>query len=136
MTRFIFALLLFTVPFNSIAQKVTVTKLSDSKFNNKAIDFEPQFPGGAKAFYKYISKNIAYDKDAKVKDMQGAVTVSMAIETDGRITDAQITSGISPIVDKEVLRVINASPLWKPGKQHGKPVKVRYTFKIVLSNTK
>lgn len=123
------------MPLSLKAQKVTVTKLPNNTLNYKAIDVEPQFPGGAKAFYKYIAKNIGYDKDAKVTDMQGTVTVSMAIEPDGRITDAQIVNGVSPIVDKEVLRVINASPKWKPGKQHGNPIKVRYTFRIALSNT-
>lgn len=135
MNKYLIVLLISALPIGLMAQKVTVTKVSSLKVNAKAIDVEPSFPGGAKAFYKYISKNIAYDKNATVKDMQGDVTVSMAIEPDGRITDAQIVSGVSDIVDKEVLRVINASPLWKPGKQRGVPIKVRYTFKIVLSNT-
>jgi TonB family protein len=135
MIKSAFILLVIALPLSLRAQKVTVTKLPSDKLNYKAIDVEPQFPGGTKAFYKYIAKNIAYDKGAQASDMQGTVTVSMAIETDGRISDAQIVNGVSDIVDKEVLRVINASPTWKPGKQHGKPIKVRYTFKIALSNT-
>lgn len=134
MNKHLFVLLALISPLGLMAQKVTVTNLSSTQVNAKAIDTEPSFPGGTKAFYKYITKNIAYDKDATAKDMQGTVTVSMAIEKDGHITEAQVVSGVSDIVDKEVLRVINASPLWKPGKQHGMAIKVRYTFKIVLSN--
>jgi len=133
MTKYTFITLLTLLPFTLKAQKVTVAKVSGKSINPKAIDVEPKFPGGTKAFYNYISKNIAYDKDATVNDMKGTISVSMAIEKDGRITDAQIVSGASPIVDKEVLRVINASPLWKPGMQHGSPIKVRYTFKIELT---
>jgi TonB family protein len=135
MTKYTYILLALLLPLGLKAQKVTVSKVSSSKINAKAIDVEPSFPGGTKAFYKYISKNIAYEKDAKATDMQGTVTVSMAIETDGSISEAQITSGVSDVVDREVLRVINASPKWKPGMQHGRPIKVRYTFKIQLSNT-
>lgn len=135
MNKYIIIPLVLLLSFSLKAQKVTVTKLSNAKVNGKAIDVEPSFPGGTKAFYKYISKNIAYEKDAKATDMQGTVTVSMAIETDGSITDAQVTNGVSNIVDHEVLRVINASPKWKPGMRHGTPIKVRYTFKIQLSNT-
>jgi len=133
MLKYIFILLITTLSFQLKAQQVTVSKLTDAKFNPKAIDVEPQFPGGAKAFYRYISKNIAYDKDAQPKDMQGVVTVSIAIEKDGSITDVKIINGVSNIVDKEVVRVISASPQWKPGKQHGMPIKVRYTFKIQLT---
>jgi len=135
MTKYALITITLLLPLSLKAQKVTVTKISSTKVNAKAIDVEPSFPGGTKAFYKYISKNIAYDKGAKATDMQGTVTVSMAIETDGSISEAQITTGVSDIVDREVLRVINASPKWKPGLQHGTPIKVRYTFKIQLSNT-
>lgn len=133
MTKYIFIALLSALSLNLKAQKVTVTKVAENKVNTRAIDVEPQFPGGTKAFYKYISKNIAYDKDAQATDMQGIVTVSMAIEKDGHISDVKIIKGVSDIVDKETVRVISESPLWKPGKQHGNPIKVYYTFKIQLS---
>ena len=54
----------------------------------------------------------------------------MAIEKDGRITEVRILKGVSDVMDKETLRVINASPRWKPGMQHGNPIRVRYTFNI------
>ncbi|EHQ31148.1 TonB family protein [Mucilaginibacter paludis DSM 18603] len=133
MNKYLLILLITTLPYTLRAQRVTVTKIPENKINNKALDVEPKFPGGAKAFYKYISKNIAYDKDAEAKDMQGIVTISMAIEKDGRITDVKVVKGVSDIVDKEVVRVISSSPMWKPGMQHGAPIKVRYTFKIALT---
>ena len=117
------------------AQKVTVTKISRDKVYAKAIDVEPEFPGGAKAFYKYISKSIAYNKGVRPEDMQGVVTISMAIEKDGRITDVTMLKGVSDEVDREVTRIISTSPKWKPGMQKGQPIKVRYTFKIQLTNT-
>lgn len=115
-----------------MAQQVTVARVSSIKINPKAIDVEPHFPGGTKAFYNYISKNIAYDKDAQAADMNGIVTVSMAIESTGHISEVQIITGASDVVNKEILRVITASPNWKPGMQHGVAIKVRSTFKIEL----
>ncbi|WP_372653828.1 energy transducer TonB [Draconibacterium sp.] len=38
--------------------------------------------------------------------------------------------GVDPSLDKEALRVVNALPAWKPGKQRGKPVNVSYTVPI------
>ena len=36
----------------------------------------------------------------------------------------------TPLLDKEALRVVNAMPAWKPGKQGGKPVRVAYTLPV------
>ena len=46
--------------------------------------------------------------------------------------DAQVLRGIDPSLDKEALRVINAMPKWSPGKQRGKPVRVKYTVPVTF----
>lgn len=126
-----FVLMLF--PFVLRAQTVTVTKHANTALNFKAIDVEPQFPGGAKAFNKYLSKNVVYPDNAGAKDMNGSVTLAMAIEKDGTIKDIKIVNGLSEVMDKETIRLMNASPKWKPGMQGGQPIRVRYTFTINYS---
>ena len=37
---------------------------------------------------------------------------------------------VDPLLDAEALRVINAMPNWKPGKQNGKVVRVKYTVPL------
>ena len=37
---------------------------------------------------------------------------------------------VDPLLDAEALRVISAMPNWKPGKQNGKVVRVKYTVPL------
>jgi protein TonB len=54
---------------------------------------------------------------------------------DGTLTDVTVIRGIGGGCDEEAIRVVKYSPSWKPGKQRGKPVKVKMvlpvTFKII-----
>src|ERR1700753_3923131 len=113
-------LLLF--PFLLKAQTVTVIKHANTAVNFKAIDVEPQFPGGTKGFNKYLSKNVVYPANATAQEMNGSVTLAMAIEKDGSITDIKIVNGLSEVMDRETIRLMTNSPKWKPGIQHGQPI--------------
>ena len=44
-----------------------------------------------------------------------------------------ISSGRADL-DKEVLRVINKMPLWKPGLQNGKPVSVYFNLPVTFKS--
>jgi protein TonB len=39
---------------------------------------------------------------------------------------------VDPYLDKEAIRVISSMPKWKPGKQRGKAVRVKYTVPVVF----
>jgi len=130
MMKYIFLPLMLLLPFMPKAQTVTVTKHANTALNFKAIDVEPQFPGGAKAFNKYLAKNVGYPVNPSPEEMNGSVTLAMAIEKDGSLTDIKIVKGLSEVMDRETIRLMNASPKWKPGMQGGQPIKVRYTFTI------
>jgi len=128
--KYLFFPILLVFPFFLKAQTVTVSKHANTALNFKAIDVEPQFPGGTKAFNKYLSKNVIYPDNATSQDMNGSVTLAMAIEKDGSITDIKIVKGLSEVMDRETIRLMSASPKWKPGMQRNQPIRVRYTFTI------
>lgn len=90
----------------------------------------PEFPGGELALRQYIANAIKYPVIAQENGIQGRVYVTFVVNTDGSIADARIARGVDPSLDKEALRVVNALPKWKPGKQRGKPVRVSYTVPI------
>jgi len=90
----------------------------------------PEFPGGETALRKYIANAIKYPVIAQENGIQGKVFVTFVVDKDGSITQAKVTRGIDPSLDKEALRVINSLPGWVPGRQGGKPVKVSYTVPI------
>ncbi len=85
----------------------------------------PEFKGGGlNVFRLYVRKNIQYPQQAVEKHISGRVYVQFTISKTGVLTDARLIKGVHPLLDREVLRVINSSPLWQPGKQREKPVDV------------
>ncbi len=92
----------------------------------------PEFPGGQGELLKYLGKSIRYPVIAQENGIQGRVVCAFVINRDGSIVDAEVLRGVDPSLDKEALRVINSMPKWKPGKQRGKPVRVKYTVPVVF----
>ena len=90
----------------------------------------PEFPGGELALRKYIANAIKYPVIAQENGIQGKVYVTFVVDKDGGISDARVARGVDPSIDKEALRVVNALPKWKPGKQRGAAVRVSYTVPI------
>ena len=91
--------------------------------------------GGMAAFYQYVNNNIKYPVQALSLELQGRVFVQFVVGKDGSITDATVIRGIGGGCDEEAIRVVMAAPGWNPGKQRGKPVRVKMvlpiTFKII-----
>ncbi|ALO16283.1 hypothetical protein L21SP5_02660 [Salinivirga cyanobacteriivorans] len=90
----------------------------------------PEFPGGQAELFKYISQNIQYPAIAKENGIQGKVFIQFVVGKDGSITNVTVLRGVDPSLDKEAVRVVKNMPKWKPGKQRGKPVYVRYQVPI------
>lgn len=90
----------------------------------------PRFPGGDQAMMRFIHTNLNYPDSAIKYGIQGKVMVEFIIDETGRVTNARIVRGIGWGCDEEVLRIVNMMPKWTPGKQKGKPVKVRFVLPI------
>ncbi len=96
-------------------------------------DEMPTFPGGGIEMIKFISKNFNYPKsNLEQMPLTTKIYVEFIVTKEGNIKDAKVKKGINPELDKEALRVINAMPPWKPGKQNGKPVNVKMNVPIQL----
>lgn len=92
----------------------------------------PEFPGGQAALMQYLSSNINYPEECRKMGVEGKVFVKFIIDKSGSIYDPQILRGVADgkLLEKEALRVVNAMPKWKPGKQKGKEVSVYFTLPI------
>ena len=104
--------------------------------NDKAYDVVeemPQYPGGVGKLMEYVSMNVRYPKEAESKSIQGRVVTTFVIEKDGSIADAEVVKSVDPALDAEALRVVKAMPKWTPGKQDGKPIRVKYTMPITFA---
>jgi protein TonB len=98
-----------------------------------SVEKVPEFPGGIDAFYKYLQKTIHYPAVARENNTQGRVIISFVCEKDGSLTDVSVARGIGDGCDEEAMRVIKASPHWRPGIQNGRPVRVRYSVPIAFT---
>jgi protein TonB len=94
------------------------------------VEIAPEFPGGVKEMMKFISSNIRYPAIDRRLGNEGTAYVSFIIDTDGTITDIKAERGFSGTADEEAMRVIAKMPKWKPGRQGGSAVKVRFILPI------
>jgi len=95
------------------------------------VESMPEFPGGQQALFRFLSENVKYPVIAQENGIQGRVICQFVVNKDGSIVDVEVArSGGDPSLDKEAVRVIKSMPKWKPGKQRGKPVRVKYTVPV------
>ena len=95
-----------------------------------AVEQAPSFPGGDGAFGKYLGKNIHYPAIARENNVQGRVVLTFVVERDGSLTDIKVLRSLGSGTDEEAVRVLKASPKWKPGIQNGRPVRVQYSIPV------
>lgn len=110
-------------------QKTTQTKIHD------AVEEMPEFNGGQLAMMEFLMNNMKYPQAAVKAKQQGKAVVGFVVRKDGTVSDVHITKSAGhAVLDEEAIRVVKAMPAWKPGKQKGEPVNVKYcvpiTFKL------
>ncbi|MCE7991251.1 MAG: TonB family protein [Roseivirga sp.] len=94
------------------------------------VEEQASFPGGAKAWGKFLNKNFKYPRSAARMGIEGKVNLSFVVDKNGVISDIQVTRGIGGGCDEEAIRVLSQSPKWNPGKQRGNAVKSRMAIQI------
>ena len=90
----------------------------------------PEFPGGQEALMQFLRQEVKYPKEAFKDGVQGRVVVQFVVEKDGSISEVEVVKKVNEHLDAEAVRVVNAMPKWKPGKQKGENVRVKYTLPI------
>ena len=90
----------------------------------------PTFPDGDLALMKYLQANIKYPALARENGIQGKSIIQFVVDEEGNISQEKVARGIGGGCDEEALRVVSGMPKWKPGRQRGKAVKVRFTLPV------
>lgn len=96
----------------------------------EVVEEMPQFPGGQASLMKYLRENIQNPKTPG--NYIGRGIVQFVIEDDGSTNNISIVRSVTPEVDAEAVRAIANMPKWKPGRQRGKAVNVKYTVPITF----
>ena len=95
----------------------------------------PEFPGGMAECLKYIEKKTAevFPADSlSAKSVQGRFIVQFTIDEKGKVVNPVVIRSPYPAWDKYALKIVSDMPDWKPGRQRGKNVPVKYTVPITL----
>jgi len=100
----------------------------------------PEFGNGWEDIRKYILDNCKYPQTAIDDSIEGRVYIQFVINEDGSVSNPQVIRGLRYDLDEECIRVIENMTDWKPGKQMGRRVKVRYvipfTFRLASDSEK
>lgn len=92
-----------------------------------AVEEMPELKGGLAS----LQKKIKYPEVARKAGIEGRVVVQFIVNEDGEVEDPKVIRGIGGGCDEEALRVVKEAK-FKPGRQRGEPVRVRYSLPIVF----
>lgn len=79
---------------------------------------------------QFIANNLVYPYIAKENGTTGTVYLTFVVEKDGAISDVKILKGIGDGCEQEAMRVVKMMPKWKPGINHGNPVRVQCNLPV------
>ena len=98
----------------------------------EVVEKNPEFSYNGMSLMQYLGKSIKYPTIAQETGTQGRVIVQFVVNKDGSIVDVKVVRGVDPYLDKEAIRVISTMPKWKPGKQRGEAVNVKFTVPVAF----
>jgi len=118
----------FTLSFGDSALKAQTTDASNDQIFT-VVQQQPKFPGDLNT---YLANNIKYPEKERNSNITGTVFITFVVEKDGSVSGVKVLRGVpgGPGLDAEAVRVITATPKWKPGQQNGQPVRVQYSIPI------
>lgn len=106
-------------------QDKVLPKSTDKLYDYADCDKRPSFMGSTdpKAFLlKWVYQYLKYPKAAVSNGIQGRVIVEFVVSKDGNVTDVRVARSADQLLDDEAVRVVKASPKWKPGQVKGMKV--------------
>lgn len=101
-------------------------------YSSYEVDVPPQyFKGDVTTFLRdWVYTYLKYPDVPLSQGISGTVTVEFIIEKDGSVTNVRAVKGNDQYLEDEAVRVIAASPKWKPGTMGGEKVRVKYSVPV------
>jgi hypothetical protein len=94
-------------------------------------DKEAEFPGGEKAWSKFLSNHLHFPANLELLNSDHVVVVvSGIIDEEGKVIDAEVTIPFQPQFDDIALKAITKSPKWLPAIEHNRKVYYNFTQPI------
>jgi antitoxin component YwqK of YwqJK toxin-antitoxin module len=99
----------------------------------REVETKTEFEGGMNEFYKYVMRNFHMPE---IEGLKGKLFVAFTIQTDGSLDDITIIRSMGSAVDQEAYRMLSISPDWKPAKNRGINVPIKYTLPINIETSR
>ncbi|ALI99630.1 energy transducer TonB [Rufibacter tibetensis] len=126
MKHLYFCILFLLLSIPTLAQK---DKIPNSKIYI-SVEEMPEFPGGFDSLSYYIKSNFGTPRYQYTEDSLATLNISFVVDYIGFVQDVEVLSRVHPLVDENAVNLIKGMPQWKPGKQDGATVNVKYTIPI------
>lgn len=110
------------------ASEVGIQQIKTQEKVFSLVEQMPQFPGGLSAMNQFIKEKLVYPKTQPL--LSGEVLASFVVNLDRSIQDISIIEGMRLDYSEEAIRIIKLMPKWKPGRQSGREVRVRFKLAI------
>lgn len=94
-------------------------------FEYDYVEQKPEFPGGRCSMIKFINSTREYPLEAYEAGIEGRVTCSFIVNSNGKICHIQVLRGVETSLNQEAVRIVSKMPDWTPGKIDDLPVPTR-----------
>lgn len=79
---------------------------------------------------RWVYPYLKYPDSAVRAGISGRVYVEFAVEKDGSVTEVVVTRGVDDELDDAVVKVVKASPKWKPAVLNGEKVRIKTSIAV------
>lgn len=96
-------------------------------------DIPPAFLGNVNPAYfleKWVYQYLKYPQACIRDGVQGRVMVEFVIGRDGSVSDVHVARSVDPELDAAAVKVVEASPKWRPARMKGQKVACRMTIPV------
>ena len=88
--------------------------------------------GGLSEFRKWVMERIKYPQIAQEMGITGNVILEFVIDETGQLGRIKVLHSPDQVLSDAAISVLQKSPKWKPGKQRGKAVKMKFVLPVLF----
>ncbi len=100
------------------------------------MEVEPEYPGGEKAWLKYLKDSLNYPDQAMSTNTEFSVVIQFKVDVEGNISNITPLSGFGRGLIKEAIRIVKESGKWNPGIQNFRIVNALVIKPVVFKKVK
>jgi TonB family protein len=107
-------------------------------YTQEAVDKRATFLHGTEEQFlnRWVYEYLKYPESAIRNGVEGKVVAEFVVDAKGKVRDVEIVKGVDEELDAQVVKVISASPKWKPAQIKGREVSVKISLPVEFRLTK